>query len=100
MECDSPDFTIFQRVISSRWMLPILHNANAPKRFGDIQSTLNGLSSGVLASQLQALRQMGLLSQMKYPCFPPRVEYQITRKGQRLLDIMAQLPMDANYTFT
>lgn len=90
-----PDFSIFQRVISSRWMLPILHGLDAPKRFGDIQSDLEGLSRGVLAAQLQELLQMGLLTQFKYTCFPPRVEYQITPKGQGLMDILSQLPTAA-----
>lgn len=87
-----PDFSVFQRVISSRWMLSILHILETPKRFGDIQNGLAGLSRGVLAAQLQELRQMGLLTQFKYTCFPPRVEYQITPKGQGLMDILAQLP--------
>lgn len=90
-----PDFSIFQRVISSRWMLQILHMLDTPKRFGDIQCDLEGLSRGVLAAQLQELRQMGLLSQYKYTCFPPRVEYQITAKGQGLLEILVQMPLES-----
>ena len=89
---DTPDFSICQRVLSSRWMLPILAAAQTPMRFGSIQTRLNGLSRGVLAAQLQELQSMGLLSQRKYACFPPRVEYCITGKGRDLMDILSALP--------
>jgi DNA-binding HxlR family transcriptional regulator len=85
------DFTVCERVLSSRWMVPILESLDAPKRFGDIQNILSGLSRGVLAAQLQELLQMGLLHQEKFPCFPPRVEYSLTQKGQSLLQILKQL---------
>lgn len=92
MDSVSPDFTICQRVLSSRWMLPILHTVSVPRRFGEIQSQLGDLSRGVLAAQLQELRQMELLHQTKYDCFPPRVEYRLTEKGQCLMEILDQLP--------
>jgi DNA-binding HxlR family transcriptional regulator len=88
---NTPDFTVSQRVLSSRWMIQILESLDVPKRFGDIQNVLSGLSRGVLAAQLQELLQMGLLHQEKYTCFPPRVEYSLTVKGQGLLQILEQL---------
>ena len=89
---DTPDFSVCQRVLSSRWMLPIMQHLDQPLRFGDIQSSLCGLSRGVLAAQLQELREMELLRQIKYPCFPPRVEYCLTDKGRGLIDILSALP--------
>ena len=46
-------------------MLPILNTIAVSKRFGDIQDALEGLSRGVLASQLQELLSMGLITQRK-----------------------------------
>lgn len=89
---DIPDFSACQRVLSSRWMLPILHVLDGVCRFGEIQEALGGLSRGVLATQLQELREMDLLHQTKYACFPPRVEYYLTEKGGSLLEILDQLP--------
>jgi DNA-binding HxlR family transcriptional regulator len=86
-----PDFSISERVLSSRWMVEILESLDVPRRFGDIQRILSGLSRGVLAAQLQELIQMGLLHQEKYTCFPPRTEYSLTVKGQGLLQILSQL---------
>lgn len=89
---NAPDFSICQRVISSRWMLPILHCTDSPRRFGDIQARLDGLSRGVLAAQLRELLEMALLRQTRYDGFPPRVEYQLTPKGRSLVAILDQLP--------
>ena len=96
MEPYTPDFSVCTRVISSRWMLPILHMIGTPQRFGDIQAVFPGLSRGVLATQLQALLQMELLHQTRYDCFPPRVEYRITKKGRALLEILAALPAETD----
>ena len=82
------DFSQCSRVLSSRWMVPILCTLEGPRRFCDIQSELSGLSRGVLAAQLQELRDMQLLHQQKYSCFPPRVEYQLTEKGQALMNTL------------
>lgn len=77
-----------RRVISSRWMLPILLETGEPARFGDIQKALEGVARGVLAAQLQELRDMGLVCQRRYGGFPPRVEYVLSPKGRGLLEIL------------
>ena len=91
-EGDMPDFSVFRRMLSSRWMLQILETAAVPRRFGSIQACFEGLSRGVLASQLRELVRMGLLCQTDYHSFPPRVEYQISDAGRHLTDILAALP--------
>ena len=86
------DFTVCERILSSRWMLSILWNLQQPQRFGTIQARLSGLSRGVLAAQLQELLNMGLVTQTKYLGFPPRVEYCLSEKGLQLTDILGQPP--------
>ncbi len=86
-----PDFSIPDRVISGRWLLPIMALLREPHRFGEIQTSLSGLSRGVLAAQLQELQSMALVSQKNYRCFPPQVDYALTEKGQALLKILLSL---------
>ena len=86
------DFSVCDRVLSSRWMLSILWDLQESQRFGEIQERLPGLSRGVLAAQLQELVRMSLVSQTKYLVFPPRVEYALTERGLELLEILSQLP--------
>lgn len=84
------DLSTCQRVISGRWMLPILFAAWEPVRFGDMQKALGGVARGVLAVQLQELREMGLICQTRYEGFPPRVEYVLSPKGRELLEILTR----------
>lgn len=83
-----PDFAVCQRVISSRWMLPILLTLSDTLRFGTLQTRLQDISRGVLAAQLGEARDMGLLTQTRYEGFPPRVEYALTSRGCSLLEIL------------
>lgn len=87
----SPDFSVCERVLTSRWMISIMALLSEPKRFGDIQQLLSGISRGVLASQLQELCQMQLTKQYKHTCFPPCVEYELTEKGESLLGILNRI---------
>ena len=96
METLFSDFSACQRVLSSRWMLPIMTVTQQSIRFGDIQQSLDGLSRGVLAAQLQALTSLGLVSQKRYTCFPPRVEYLVTEKGRTLMQVLSVLPTSAS----
>ncbi len=84
----APDFSDCQRVLSSRWMLPILTLLSVPLRFGSIQAHFENLSRGVLAAQLGELRDMGFVYQKRYDIFPPRVEYVLSEKGRDFLDIL------------
>jgi DNA-binding HxlR family transcriptional regulator len=48
-----------------------------PKRFGDIESSLSGVSSRTVAKKLQLLEQKGLVEKDSF-------EYSLTRKGKAL----------------
>lgn len=85
---ETPDFSACERVISSRWMRPILFALSTTLRFGSLQEQLQDISRGVLAAQLAEAREMGLISQTRYKGFPPRVEYALTSRGRRLLEIL------------
>ena len=82
-------FSVCQRVLAGRWMIPIMTQLPAPLRFGVIQERLEGISRGVLAAQLGELRDMRLVHRKRYEVFPPRVEYVLTEQGRELLEILA-----------
>ncbi len=90
MEQRKPDFSIPDRVISGRWMLSIMRLLRQPRRFGEIQMGLGKISRSVLAAQLQELQEMDLIAKTNYHTFPPRMEYVLTEKGRKLLDILIQ----------
>lgn len=90
----APDFSSVQQVLSGRWTLPVLMAAETGGRFGEIQSALGSIARGTLSKELQTLSDLKLLTRTTYSEFPPRVEYQLTPRGQGLLRILRPLASD------
>ena len=53
-------------------------------RFGDLRTTVGGISPKVLTDTLRSLERDGLLTRHAYPEIPPRVEYELTALGHTL----------------
>ena len=58
-----------------------------PRRFGDLQTSLAGVSSRTLSNKLKMLEEEGLIVK-KHEARPPRVEYKLTRKGAAFNDVV------------
>ncbi len=59
-----------------------------PKRFGDIESSLQGVSSRTITKKLQLLVDKKLVSRESFTEKPPRVEYSLTKEGKALEKII------------
>jgi DNA-binding HxlR family transcriptional regulator len=59
-----------------------------PRRFGDLQRDLAGVSSKVLTARLRELEERGVLDRQVFPTKPPTVEYSLTVLGRRLLPVL------------
>ncbi len=57
---------------------------SGPKRFGDLESSLAGVSSRTLTKRLKMLEGCGLIVRHEFAERPPRVEYALTKKGRGL----------------
>lgn len=78
--------------IGSRWTGVIIRAlANDVRRFGDLRSTIPGLSDRMLADRLKELQIDGLVVRTVFPETPVRVEYNLTEKGCALADVMAAI---------
>lgn len=64
---------------------------SGPKRFGDIQQSLKGVSSRTLTEKLKKLEAQNILGRIEYKEKPPRVEYSLTSKGRGLKKIVKAL---------
>ncbi len=54
-------------------------------RFSEILRAVGGISPRMLATTLRKLERDGILTRRIYPEVPPRVEYTLTARGERLL---------------
>jgi DNA-binding HxlR family transcriptional regulator len=77
-------------IIGKRWTGLILRVLLAgPRRFGEIEDVVGGLSARMLSERLKELEACGIVERRVYPEAPVRIEYALTEKGrglQRALD--------------
>jgi DNA-binding HxlR family transcriptional regulator len=77
-------------IIGKRWTCLILRVLLAgPRRFGQIEDVVGGLSARMLSERLKELEACGIVERRVYPQTPVRIEYTLTEKGrglQRALD--------------
>ena len=62
-----------------------------PRRFGELETSLAGISSRTLCNKLRALEDEGLISRKEYKTHPPKVEYKLTRKGEAFSGVVAAM---------
>ncbi|GIU68703.1 MAG: transcriptional regulator [Candidatus Pacearchaeota archaeon] len=76
--------------ISKKWALLILRelNDNGKKRFSVLVKEMKGISPRTLTKRLRELEKIGLISRKKFNEIPPRVEYELTKKGKELIKIV------------
>ena len=71
-------------------LIPLCCTTN-PVRYIKFRHTLKGFSSKTLAARLKELQRIGVLERRSYDETPPRVEYNLTDKGQELVQSIINL---------
>jgi DNA-binding HxlR family transcriptional regulator len=72
-------------LLGRRSMLAILMAAHSGAvRFNEFRQVLGGLPARTLAARLTELEEAGLLQRVVVDARPPRVEYRLTGRGERL----------------
>lgn len=70
-------------VLGNKWSALILRDlSSGPKRFGELEKSLHGISPRTLSQRLDDLEACGVITKKSFHEVPPRVEYTITKKGQ------------------
>ncbi|CAM4429567.1 winged helix-turn-helix transcriptional regulator [Deinococcus marmoris] len=79
-------------VIDGKWTTLILRDLlSGTRRFGELRSSLSGISPKTLTDRLRALETQGVLTRQVFPEIPPRVEYTLTDKGRALGSVVHAL---------
>lgn len=73
-------------IIGDRWSILILRDLvlEGPRKFGDFQEGLPGISPNTLSSRLKTLEEYGIVERRFYDQHPPRAEYLLTARGREL----------------
>jgi DNA-binding HxlR family transcriptional regulator len=76
-------------LIGSKWTALIVHDlSEGPRRFTELEHACPGISPRTLSERLHMLELEGIALRRSYPESPPRVEYELTEKGEALLPII------------
>jgi DNA-binding HxlR family transcriptional regulator len=76
-------------IIGSKWTALLVHDlSEGPRRFTELEHSCIGISPRTLSERLRWLEDEGLVERRSYPESPPRVEYELTPKGDALLPII------------
>src|SRR6476620_6931708 len=79
-------------IIGAKWTALLVHDlSEGPRRFSQLERSCSGISPRTLAERLRALEHEGIVVRRSYPESPPRVEYELTDKGESLLPIIAEM---------
>jgi DNA-binding HxlR family transcriptional regulator len=70
-------------ILGNKWSALILRDlSEQPRRFGELEKSLQGISPRTLSQRLDDLEVCGIVTKKSYAEVPPRVEYTITQKGR------------------
>ena len=76
-------------IISGKWTLLVIRDlADGPRRFCELERSLDGISPRTLSLRLRALEEHGVVERHTFPEVPPRVEYVLTEKGKALVPLI------------
>ena len=79
-------------LVGGRWRMLIAHFLlDGPKRFNQLRRDIPNISQRMLTLELRALEESGMVLRTVYPEVPVRVEYALTREGERLKPLLDML---------
>ena len=79
-------------IIGAKWTALLVHDlSEGARRFSELEHSCRGISPRTLSERLRWLESEGLVVRKSYPESPPRVEYELTLKGEGLLPIIGEM---------
>jgi DNA-binding HxlR family transcriptional regulator len=79
-------------IVGAKWTALLVHDlSEGPRRFSELEHSCSGISPRTLSERLRALEHEGIVVRRSYAESPPRVEYELTAKGEALLPIIDEM---------
>ena len=79
-------------IIGAKWTALLVHDlSEGPRRFSELEHSCSGISPRTLAERLRELEHEAIVERRSYAESPPRVEYELTAKGEALLPIIGAM---------
>lgn len=79
-------------ILGDRWTLLIVRDLLKGKtRFKDLEQSLRGIPTNILADRLKLLETNEVVQREYYSEHPPRAEYRLTHRGDELASVIAAI---------
>ncbi len=79
-------------ILGAKWTALLVHDlSEGARRFSELEHSCPGISPRTLSERLRVLEGEGIVLRRSYPESPPRVEYELTAKGEGLLPIIREM---------
>ena len=79
-------------ILGAKWTALIVHDlSEGPRRFSQLEAACPGISPRTLSERLRALEGEEIVERRSYAESPPRVEYELTKKGRGLLPVIDEM---------
>jgi len=79
-------------LIGTKWKpIVLFHLLEGPLRSGILQKKIPEISNKMFTQTVRELEKDGLISRKVFPVVPPKVEYQLSDRGQSLEGILRSL---------
>ena len=80
------------QVLGNKWTALILRDLNdGPKRFTELERSLEGISPRTLSQRLDDLEEHKIITKKSFHEIPPRIEYTLTPKGRDFVPVLKQM---------
>jgi DNA-binding HxlR family transcriptional regulator len=79
-------------VLGDKWSLLVVRDLlRGKKRYAEFLDSSEGIPTNILAERLKRLTAKGVIRTHRYSQHPPRVEYELTAKGEDLRPIVRSM---------
>jgi DNA-binding HxlR family transcriptional regulator len=76
-------------VLGDRWTLLVVRDLiRGKRRFAELVESPERIPTNILTERLKRLVSLGVVTSQRYSDHPPRVEYQLTAKGEDLRPVL------------
>ena len=73
--------------VGDKWSVQIVSLlGDGPMRFSELRRAIEGISQRMLTLTVRGLERDGIITRTVFPEIPPRVEYELTKLGNTLLE--------------
>ncbi len=86
-----PSRQVLYRIGDTWSVLVVVSLAHGPQRYTELARRIDGVSPKMLTQTLRGLERDGLISRTVQAVVPPRVDYDLTKLGRSLLDLVGAL---------